>query len=96
MNAIRLECVTGGHNKFYEFVGIKSKNRFTVKGLYGRIGQAPSESIIYDGEDVNEANKEFHKKMAEKEKKGYKVVSKDGKLSTQASEEKKTLLRLFQ
>lgn len=96
MNTIRLECTTAGHNKFYEFVGIKTPGRFTVKGLYGRIGQAPNESIIYDGDDVHEANSQFYKKMAEKEKKGYKVVSNNGKPSAQETEEKKTLLRLFQ
>ena len=89
MNTIRLENTNAGHNKFYEFVGIKAPGRFTVKGLYGRIGQSPNESIIYDGDDVNEANSQFHKKMAEKQKKGYKVVSNNGKLATQTSKEKK-------
>ena len=96
MNTIRLECTTGSSNKFYEFVGVKAPGRFTVKGLYGRIGQAPNESIIYDGDDVNAANSEFHKKMAEKEKKGYKVVSNNGKSTTQTTEEKKSLQNLFQ
>ncbi len=96
MNTIRLENTNAGHNKFYEFVGVKAPGRFTVKGLYGRIGQSPNESIIYDGDDVNEANSQFYKKMAEKEKKGYKVVSNNGKSATPAPEEKKTLLRLFQ
>jgi predicted DNA-binding WGR domain protein len=96
MNTIRLENTSAGHNKFYEFVGIKAPGRFTVKGLYGRIGQAPNESIIYDGDDVNEANSQFHKKMAEKVKKGYIVISNNGKTAKPAIEEKKTLLRLFQ
>jgi predicted DNA-binding WGR domain protein len=94
MSMIRLECTTGGHNKFYEFHGIESKGRFTVKGLYGRIGQAASESIIYDGDDKAEANKEFEKKKIEKLKKGYVVVSQNGK-SSPALEEKKTTL-IFQ
>ena len=63
MNAIRLECTTGGHNKFYEFHGIQNNSRFTVKGLYGAIGQAPKEAIIYDGDDKYEANKEYQKKL---------------------------------
>ena len=96
MNTIRLENTSAGHNKFYEFVGVKAPGRFTVKGLYGRIGQAPNESIIYDGDDVNAANSEFHKKMASKQKKGYVVVSNNGKVAKPDSEEKKTLLRLFQ
>lgn len=89
-NIIRLECTQGSHNKFYEFHGTQEKGRFTVKGLYGRIGQAPSESIIYDGEDKHEANSAFVKKMAEKEKKGYLLVSSNGKIVAPA--EKKTLL----
>jgi predicted DNA-binding WGR domain protein len=96
MNTIRLENTSAGHNKFYEFVGVKAPGRFTVKGLYGRIGQAPNESVIYDGDDVNEANGQFHKKMAEKQKKGYVVVSNNVKTAKPATEEKKTLLRLFQ
>ena len=95
MNTIRMENTSAGHNKFYEFVGVKAPGRFTVKGLYGRIGQAPNESIIYDGDDVNEANSQFYKKMAEKEKKGYKVVSNNGKSTTQTTEEKKSLQNLF-
>jgi predicted DNA-binding WGR domain protein len=92
MNTIRLECTTGGHNKFYEFLGIESKGRFTVKGLYGAIGQAAKEAIIYDGDDKNEANFEYDKKLAEKKKKGYIVVSRDGKPEQPATEEKKTVI----
>jgi predicted DNA-binding WGR domain protein len=92
MNAIRLECTTGGHNKFYEFLGIQNKNRFTVKGLYGAIGQAPKEAVIYDGDSRTEAEKEFEKKKSEKLKKGYVVVSRNGKQITPATEEKKTLM----
>ena len=95
MNTIRMENTSAGHNKFYEFVGVKAPGRFTVKGLYGRIGQAPNESIIYDGDDVNAANSEFHKKMASKQKKGYVVVSNNGKTAKPSTEEKKTLL-MFQ
>ena len=91
---IRLECTTGGHNKFYEFHGIESNGRFTVKGMYGRIGQAANEAIIYDGDSKIEANKEFEKKKTEKLKKGYVVVSNNGK-STPAPAEKKTAL-IFQ
>ena len=91
MNTIRLECTIGGHNKFYEFLGIESSGRFTVKGLYGAIGQAPKEAIIYDGDNKTEAEKEFEKKKSEKLKKGYIVVSRNGK-STFAPGEKKSLI----
>ena len=80
MSMIRLECTTGGHNKFYEFHGIESNGRFTVKGLYGRIGQAASESIIYDGDNKAEANKEFEKKKIEKLKKGMSSYLRTAKL----------------
>lgn len=92
MNAIRLECTTGGHNKFYEFLGIQNNNRFTVKGLYGAIGQAPKEAIIYDGDSRTEAEKEYERKLIEKKRKGYIVVTRNGKLVQQTTEEKKTLI----
>jgi ATP-dependent DNA ligase len=89
MNTIRLECTTGGHNKFYEFQGIESKNRFTIKGLYGAIGKAGQVSIIYDGVSKAEAEKEFEKKKSEKIKKGYIVVSRNGNSVQPTTEEKK-------
>lgn len=91
MNTIRLECTVGGHNKFYEFHGTETKGRFTVKALYGRIGQAASETIIYDGDSKLEANKEFERKMVDKKRKGYVVVSNNGK-SAPAPTEKKRLI----
>ena len=89
MSTIRLEHKTGGHFKFYEFEGAESNGRVTVKARYGRIGHAASEITIYDGGSKTEANKEFEKKKTEKLKKGYVVVSKDGK-STPPPSEKKT------
>ena len=91
MNTIRLECTVGGHNKFYEFEGTESNGRFTVKGRYGRIGQAASEVVIYDGDNKLEANKEFERKMVDKKRKGYVVVSNNGK-STPAPAEKKRVI----
>jgi DNA ligase 1 len=88
MSAIRLECTTGGHNKFYEFHGIQNNGRFTVKGLYGAIGQAPKVLIIYHGDNKVEANEEFQKKLNEKKKKGYVVVMQNGQ-SVPAPAEKK-------
>ena len=79
MNTIRLECTIGGHNKFYEFEGTESNGRFTVKGRYGRIGQAASEVVIYNGDNKAEANKEFERKMVDKKRKGYVVISNNGK-----------------
>ena len=91
MNTIRLECTIGGHNKFYEFHGIESKGRYTVKGLYGAIGQAPKEAIIYDGDNKSEANKEFEKKKTRQLKKGYVVVSQDGKAAPAPAEKKRVM-----
>ena len=92
MNTIRLECTQGNHNKFYEFQGIECNGRFTVKGLYGRIGQAASEVVIYDGDNKAEANKEFEKKKIEKLRKGYVVVSNNGKSAPAPAEKKTTLI----
>ena len=92
MNAIRLECTTGGHNKFYEFLGIESKGRFTVKGLFGAIGQAGQISVLYDGVSKTEGEKVFEKKKSEKLKKGYIVVSRNGSSVQPATEEKKTMM----
>ena len=91
MNTIRIERKTGGHFEYYEFHGSETNGRFTVKGLYGRIGQAPRETIIYDGDSKGEANKEFQKKMNAKLKNHYLLVSQNGK-ATPAAVEKKTLI----
>ena len=48
---IRLECTSGGHNKFYQLDLIKNNGRVTVQALYGAIGQAGNEHIIYDGDN---------------------------------------------
>jgi predicted DNA-binding WGR domain protein len=90
---VRLECTTAGHNKFYEFHGIDKNGRFTVKGFYGAIGQAPKEAIIYDGEDKNEANNTFQKKMKEKQKKGYIVVARNGQVVAAPAEKKTQMFR---
>jgi len=92
MSVIRLECTLGGHNKFYEFHGIESKGRYTVKAFYGRIGLAGVETVLYDGDNKGEANKEFEKKKTEKLKKGYIVVSQNGKSTPTAPEKKTTLI----
>ena len=90
---VRLECTTGGHNKYYEFHGDEKNGRFIVKGLFGAIGQAPKEAIIYDGDSKSEAEKEFQKKKTEKLKKGYVVVPQNGKSVAQPQvEEKKTMI----
>ena len=68
---IRMECTTGGHNKFYEFHLLKSEGRITVKGLFGAIGRAPQETLIYDGDCEEEAAREMQRKLIEKRKKGY-------------------------
>jgi len=76
---IRLEHTTAGHNKYYEMQFIQSKDRIAVRGLYGAIGQAPKEHTIYDGNDEMEAIAQLKKKQLEKLKKGYIVVSQNGK-----------------
>ena len=94
MNTFRLENTSAGHNKFYVFEGIQTNGRFTVKATYGRIGQAGQVTVIYDGISKTEADQEFSKKFAEKAKKGYVLVSKNGQSikSTTQPAEKKTLL----
>ena len=76
---IRLEHTTAGHNKYYEMQFIQSRDRIAVRGLYGAIGQAPKETTIYDGNDEMEAIAQLKKKQLEKLKKGYTVVSQNGK-----------------
>jgi predicted DNA-binding WGR domain protein len=88
---IRLEHTTGGHNKFYAMELFQSKDRFTVQGQYGKIGQAPLIHTIYDGSDELEALAQLKKKLLEKQKKGYVVVSQNGNaLPTPALTQKKT------
>lgn len=82
----RLECTTGGSNKFYEFHLIKTNGRVMVKGIYGAIGQAGKAHIIYDGDNEEEAVKALQKKQNEKQRKGYVIVG-DNNVSIQ----KKTL-----
>jgi predicted DNA-binding WGR domain protein len=84
---VRLECTTGGHNKFYEFHQTSNNGRHTVKGIYGAIGQTGNEIIIYDGDNEAEANRELEKKMRDKLKKGYIIVG-NGK-DTPAVDQKK-------
>ncbi len=88
---IRLENRNANHFKFYEFHGIEQNGRFIVKGVFGRIGNAGQETIIYDGTDKAAANKEFERKKNEKIKKGYNVVMQDGR-TVEAPAEKKSLL----
>jgi ATP-dependent DNA ligase len=76
---IRLEHTTGGHNKYYEMQFIQSKGRIAIRGFYGAIGQSPKEHSIYDGDDEMQALAELKKKQLEKLKKGYVIVSQNGK-----------------
>jgi predicted DNA-binding WGR domain protein len=90
---IRLECTTGGHNKYYELHLARASNRFTVKGLYGAIGQAPKEAPIYDGDNEQEAVAEMQKKQLEKQKKGYIIVGASGIPSSAPVQKKRTISR---
>jgi|WetSurMetagenome_2_1015567.scaffolds.fasta_scaffold13112_6 ATP-dependent DNA ligase len=83
----RLECTTGGHNKFYEFHVARNKGRITVRGIYGAIGQAPKEAMIYDGDSEADARKELTRKQTEKLKKGYVVVAGDESTSDAKKED---------
>ncbi|MGA2624473.1 MAG: WGR domain-containing protein [Bacteroidota bacterium] len=85
---IRLECTTGGHNKYYELDLFKTNGRVTVKGFYGAIGQAAKEAIIYDGESEQEAIAEMQKKQLEKQRKGYIIVG-NGQSSPAPAEKKR-------
>jgi predicted DNA-binding WGR domain protein len=96
MNTFRFENKSAGHNKFYEFQGIQSNGRYTVKATYGRIGQAGQIAVIYDGVSKIDADKEFQKKMQEKVKKGYVLVAKNGLPISQPPVQKKTTQKLFQ
>ena len=86
---IRLECTTGGHNKFYELSLTKNNGRVTVKALYGSIGKAGNVHVIYDGDNEQEAIAEMQKKQLSKEKKGYRIVGNGS--SVQAPVQKKTV-----
>lgn len=72
---IRLECSAGGHNKFYELDLVRTNGHVVVKGLYGRIGQAGQDVVIYDGDSEEDAKAEMQKRQLEKVKKGYVIVS---------------------
>ena len=72
---IRLECTRGGSNKFYELHLLKNPKRVIVKGFYGKIGSAPNEHMVYDGDNLETATKELSAKKQEKLKKGYVLVS---------------------
>jgi len=87
VSMVRLECTIGGHNKFYELHFVKNDGRVTVKGLYGAIGQAPKEALIYDGDNEQQAVAEMSKKQNEKLKKGYVIVS-DGKDAPEPAQKK--------
>ncbi len=89
---IRLECTTGGHNKYYELDVFKTNGRVTVKGFYGAIGQAPKETTIYDGNSEHEAIVEVVKKQLEKQRKGYIIVG-NGQSSHAPAEKKRVKSR---
>jgi predicted DNA-binding WGR domain protein len=92
MNTIRLECTKGSSNKFYEFQGTQTNDRYTVKAVYGRIGQTGLVTVLYDGVSKTEGEKVFEKKKSEKLKKGYIIVSRNGNSVQPVVEEKKTLM----
>ena len=88
---IRLECTTGGHNKYYELHLSRGSERYVVEGLYGAIGQAPKKAMIYDGDNEQEAVAKMQKKQLEKEKKGYVIVGSGTAISPARSQKKRTI-----
>jgi predicted DNA-binding WGR domain protein len=88
---VRLECTTAGHNKYYEFHAEGRNGDYKVVGRYGAIGQAPKEALVYDGPDKIAANKQYQRKLVEKQKKGYVIVSING-MPALSPAEKKTLM----
>lgn len=88
---IRLECTTGGHNKYYELHLSRSSARFTVEGLYGAIGQAPKKALIYDGDNEQEAVAEMQKKQLEKQKKGYAIAGTSGTVPSSPAQKKRMI-----
>ena len=90
---IRLECTTGGHNKYYELHLSRGTNRYTVRGLYGAIGQAPKGALIYDGDNEQEALAEMQKKQLEKQKKGYVIAGTSSTLPSTPDQKKRTISR---
>ncbi len=71
---IRLECTADGSHKFYELHMHEADGEVTVSGVYGAIGRAGKEIMIYEGESREEAERAVEKKKQEKLKKGYVVV----------------------
>ena len=88
---IRLECTTGGHNKYYELHLSRGSDRFIVEGLYGAIGQAPKKAMVYDGDNEQEALAEMQKKQLEKQKKGYVIVGSGGSIPQALAQKKRTI-----
>ncbi len=72
---IRLECTTGGSNKYYELLLHQEGDRFMVIGYYGAIGASPQSTVIYEGTDIDAANQALEKRMQQKLKKGYVKVT---------------------
>jgi predicted DNA-binding WGR domain protein len=85
---IRLENTLGNHFKFYELHYSKNNGRFTVKAIYGRIGQAGQSTIVYDGASEQDAIGEMQKKQLEKQKKGYILKDGNGKDTSVVPEKK--------
>ena len=88
---IRLECTTGGRNKYYELHLSRGSDRVIVEGLYGAIGQAPTKAMIYDGDNEQEAIAEMQKKQLEKQKKGYIITGTLGTVPSSPAQKKRTI-----
>ena len=88
---VRLECTTGGHNKFYELHLLKTNGQVIAKALYGAIGNAPQENVFYNGDNEQEAIAEMQSKQLEKLKKGYVIVGSNGSPTPAPAEKKRPM-----
>jgi predicted DNA-binding WGR domain protein len=68
---LRLECRSGGHNKYYEFDITITNGNYTADGYYGRIGNGPQISHLYSGANLADAHRAVTAKVNEKLQKGY-------------------------
>lgn len=75
--SIRLECKSGGHNKFYEIEVREDGLYYETIASYGRIGYNPQIQQKYHGTSLGMANDTFNDLKKEKIKKGYTEVQKD-------------------
>jgi len=75
---LRLECRSGGHNKYYEFEIVREGLEYVATAYYGRIGNGPQTSHIGTSRILGDVTRAVTSKMSEKLAKGYVQVSDTG------------------